>query len=557
MKEPNANCEAVVSEQPYGVNAGRVGLWLAERSMFIFVVSVAAVFAVSLTAYLRWRLAAVEAINTPIMICVIFRAAIEVLWSLYAGYFIFISVYFLATAGERKNRKPPVKDGAAPSLCIVYLCCDDLDVGCLASLCRTRTRGALRVIVHDDSSGQDQQRRVDGAVEDLCRRHDVDIVVLRRGNRLGGKPGALNYVLERIPESFEWMLVCDNDSMAADADWYLRVAEDLKDSSLAAVQFRNVGCAEEATNTFQRQLHSSIDVFEVFVAPAQRFGWLPFFGHNAILRTSAVRQVGGFQPGEFADDIDMSVRLNLAGYSIKYRQDIAFRESHPENYRAFRARSYKWAYGCASVLRRWTIPILKSPIMKLHQKFFFFIFIGFYYTQILLLAYLLVTYFIMPVFVPHYDFSPLVTVIGGSAVIVLVYLPTLAYFLASGMLSKWPRFAGTVGLVYGSTDFVSARAVVDCFLGRKRTWTPTNTVKARLNNPVSSWFESAMGFGMLAVPFVMLPQLLFWPCSYLFAMKFMLIPVLYAGYRNAGSAGGAGRTVGACLADVSGDSDHA
>ena len=399
-------------------------------------------------------------------------------------------------------------------------------------MCRTKTSGRLRIIVHDDSSNLDERKKVNETVSELAKRYVLDMVVLRRGNREGGKPGALNYILGKIPESFEWMLVCDNDSMSMDADWYVKVSSDLRDPSLACVQFRNVGSAKESLSGLQKQLHNSIDVFEVFVSPAERYGWLPFFGHNGILRLSAVREVGGFQPGEFADDIDMSVRLNLTGYKIRYRKDITFSEAHPENYRAFRARSYKWAYGCASVLRRWALPVLKSRVLKLNQKFFFFIFIGFYYTQIVLLAYLLVTYILLPLLIPEYDFSPIFTVFGGSLVIVLMFLPTLAYFLDNDMLLKWPGFGLTVGLVYGSIDFVSARALLACAFKRKRTWVPTNTVRSGGSFHLTSYLESLMGFCILAIPFLRLPHLLYLPCTYLFALKFIAIPALHLVYRK-------------------------
>lgn len=505
---------------------------VVDQSMLVFVVGVATAFAVSLIFYLHSRLSAVQ--TTPAILgFIFFKALVEVWCSLYAGYFIFISVYFLATVG--KNRpEPPTHSSSTvcPSLAVVYLCCNDIDGDCLESLCRTRTNGSLKMFVHDDSGEPAEQRKVDGVAATLSEKHGLEITVLRRGNRQGGKPGALNYVLSQIPESYEWMLLCDNDSMAMDPGWFMRVARDLQDDALACVQFRNVGKAEETGGLLQSQLQNSIDVFEVFVSPAERYGWMPFFGHNAILKASAVREVGGFQPGEFADDIDMSLRLNLAGYRIKYRKDVVFLEAHPDNYRAFRARSYKWAYGCASVLRRWTVPVLKSRVLRLRQKFFFFIFIGFYYTQILLLAYLAVTYFLLPLLIPRYDFSPIFTVFGGTLVIFLMYFPTLAYYVGNDMFLKWPAFAISVGLVYGSIDFVSARAVVDCFFRRERTWVPTNTVKSGLSNPVTSWLESAVGFGMLAIPFVMLPHLLYLPCSYLFALKFLFIPTLYLFYRK-------------------------
>jgi cellulose synthase/poly-beta-1,6-N-acetylglucosamine synthase-like glycosyltransferase len=164
----------------------------------------------------------------------------------------------------------------------------------------------------------------------------------------------------------------------------------------------------------------------------------------------------------------MSLRLHLAKYRIHYRKDISFSEAHPDNYRAFRARSYKWAYGCASVLRRWGRKVLWHRDLNWRQKFFFFIFIGFYYTQIALLGYLFVTYILLPFLIPGYEFSPLFSILGGSLVIFLMYLPTLAYFIGNGRLRHWPAFALIVGLVYGSIDFVSAWALIDCTLKRKR-----------------------------------------------------------------------------------------
>ena len=122
--------------------------------------------------------------------------------------------------------------------------------------------------------------------------------------------------------------------------------------------------------------------------------------------------------------------------------------------------------------------------------------------------------------------------LGGSLVLLLMYLPTLAYSIGNGKLRDWPGLAATVGTVYGSIDFVSARAVIDSAFRRPRTWVPTNTVRSRDAVPAGAWIESATGFLLLAVPFIMLPHLLYLPCSYVFAMKFMVVPLLYVIYRG-------------------------
>ena len=84
------------------------------------------------------------------------------------------------------------------------------------------------------------------------------------------------------------------------------------------MQFRNVAVVDPNTCSVNRLLSRSIDAFNVFLTAYSRFGWQPFVGHNALLKTGAVMAVGGFTPGFFSDDLDLTVRLNLRGYKVAY-----------------------------------------------------------------------------------------------------------------------------------------------------------------------------------------------------------------------------------------------
>jgi cellulose synthase/poly-beta-1,6-N-acetylglucosamine synthase-like glycosyltransferase len=125
-----------------------------------------------------------------------------------------------------------------------------------------------------------------------------------------------------------------------------------------------------------------------FLAPAARFGWMPFIGHTALLRTSAVLSVGGLTPDFFSDDLDLTVRLNLARFRIAYAPDNEMGEKHPASYTAFHQRSYKWAYGCLQTLRAHWGNVLLSQHFSFAEKLLFFQFAGFYCLQCVLLAYL-------------------------------------------------------------------------------------------------------------------------------------------------------------------------
>src|SRR5438552_2195725 len=89
-----------------------------------------------------------------------------------------------------------------------------------------------------------------------------------------------------------------------------------------------------------RLLSRSINAFHVFFSVQSKFGWQPFIGHNAFLRLRAVREVGGFTPGFFSDDLDLTVRLNLKGYGVVYAPEIRIGEKHLPSYTSFRKRSY-------------------------------------------------------------------------------------------------------------------------------------------------------------------------------------------------------------------------
>src|SRR6266545_2962221 len=194
---------------------------------------------------------------------------------------------------------------------IVYLCCDDLDQAAFASLETLRYRGKLYLIVHDDSKSETKRAEVDAAVKHARARRDWEVVLLRRPSREGGKPGAANYVLQHTGSLYECFLLCDNDSTVLDPLAIETALPDFDDPAVAIVQCRNSAVPDPQGCRLNRWLSRSIDAFHLFLTTCARFGWQPFVGHNAFLRTAAVRRVGGLTPGLFSDDLDLTIRLNL------------------------------------------------------------------------------------------------------------------------------------------------------------------------------------------------------------------------------------------------------
>jgi GT2 family glycosyltransferase len=461
------------------------------------------------------------------------KTAVELVASTYGIAFLISAIAFLIMRDGR--RVPLVRHSTPePSVGIVYLCCDDADWSALESFARLSYQGPLRVIIHDDSRNERARAMVDLMAARLAQSRSWNVSVLRRPHKSGGKAGAVNYVLDQTSHLYEHFLLCDNDSTVLDPDTIQRALSHLTSPTVAGVQCRSVPVADPGYCGANRRLAESIGAFHAFLAPADRYGWMPFIGHNALLRTDAVRQVGGLTPDFFSDDLDLTVRLNLAGYGIAYAQEIEMGEKHPPSYTAFRKRSYKWAYGCVQTLRAHGWSVLTSRQFSFAEKLSFFQFAGFYCLQCVLLAYLCFVLLALPLgvlgtFVP----DPTASLLVGIVLVGMVYAPLVSFYLKTPESRRrgWITTLALCGLVYGGTDFSVVRGVSDALRRSRRSWIPTNGVVAKAVDP-ALMAEAAFGLVLLTVPILYLPELMYFPCWFLFAGKFLFGPALSVLYRD-------------------------
>jgi hypothetical protein len=456
-----------------------------------------------------------------------FKTLVEVGASYYGFTLLFIAVHYLC---KRQDDVSPPQPLSFPSVAVVYLCCDDLDLDALESVVGLRYRGKLCIAIHDDSNSKENRDELDRQVQRLRRMTSNEIVVLRRADKRGGKPGATNYVLHRLKGIAEYVLICDNDSTILDPHTIEAALSYFEDPAVAVVQCRNVAVHDPAACRVNRLLAGSIDAFHAFLLTHARFGWQPFVGHNALLRLSAVLNVGGFTPGFFSDDLDLTVRLNLVGFRVVYAPLIQIGEKHPASYEAFRRRTYKWAYGCVQSLKAHAWSVLRSNRFSLAEKFSFFQFTGFYVAQSVLLLYLIVNLLLAPWFINGYPVKITAAFFAGTLMILVTYAPVLAYFARDGLRS-WIGTVLMCGLVYGSSDFAGARGVWDCLRNRSRSWTPTNSRSAS-DSELPLVGEALFGASLLLVPLAAHSPAVYLPAFYLFAGKFLWGPSISAIYKN-------------------------
>jgi glycosyltransferase involved in cell wall biosynthesis len=171
----------------------------------------------------------------------------------------------------------------------------------------------------------------------------VSIEHIHREDRRGFKSGALAHGLARARG--ELIAVFDADFVVP-PDFLRRTVPELADPSVGIVQtrwaFRNVGRSE-----LTRAMALALDgLFVVEYSARYWAGWfLHFNGTAGVLRAQAVREAGGWEDDTLTEDLDLSFRMQLAGWRIIYRPDVACESEIPSDIGSLRTQQFRWAKG--------------------------------------------------------------------------------------------------------------------------------------------------------------------------------------------------------------------
>lgn len=270
-------------------------------------------------------------------------------WGHFPSVLLFgvFSVLFLGAAYGTSREllalrdRPPVASlgslSSSPRVALLYTTMNDVVPECLASMAQNYRSD---VYVLDDSTDPEARATVDRISSE--KRYTVE----RRAQRRGYKAGAINDWLAKHWGSYDYIILFDADSYLP-PDWVgraLRYAEHPSNSDVAVFQgliniwnldtdFAGTLAPMSRLGQFvwERNLANSLDA--VFC-----------YGHNAMVRVSALKQVGGFVEGYVSEDFATAVALSHRGWHSKFIPLHTY-EAVPENIRGFIRRQNKWTRG--------------------------------------------------------------------------------------------------------------------------------------------------------------------------------------------------------------------
>jgi len=257
---------------------------------------------------------------------------------LFVGASYGLTKEVIALGLGRKSRMATLQTlETRPRVAILYATMNDVVPACLASI---QQNYPSDVYVLDDSTDGLATATVDRIAAER------GYTVVRREKRRGFKAGAINDWLNEHKSEYQYIVLLDSDSYLP-ADWVgesLKYAEHASNADVAIFQgLINIWnldtrfvqtlapMSKVGQYVWERELANSLDA--VFC-----------YGHNAMIRMSALEEIGGFVEGYVSEDFATAVALADRGWHSRFVPLHTY-EALPENIRGFIKRQNKWTRG--------------------------------------------------------------------------------------------------------------------------------------------------------------------------------------------------------------------
>jgi cellulose synthase/poly-beta-1,6-N-acetylglucosamine synthase-like glycosyltransferase len=215
-------------------------------------------------------------------------------------------------------------------------------------------REKLHLQLLDDST--DETTTIANAVIWELRRQGYDILHLRRRGRRGYKGGALAAGLAHSHAPY--VAIFDVD-FRPPPNWLRAIVPALiADSSASFVQSR-CEFANYRTNWLTRAQGLMFDAhFVMEQATRFRAGWLfQFNGTGAVWRRAAIVMAGGWSGDSLCEDLDLTVRAEIAGWHGLFAMDPPVPGLVPEKVSHWQVQQRRWSNGFVQVARKLLVEV--------------------------------------------------------------------------------------------------------------------------------------------------------------------------------------------------------
>jgi cellulose synthase/poly-beta-1,6-N-acetylglucosamine synthase-like glycosyltransferase len=289
-------------------------------------------------------------------------ATVTGLISIYAFNIWVLSV--LSIRGRNKVADPPTLNSLPTVSVHLPIFNEERVAGRVIDACTKLDypRDKLEIIVVDDS--QDATTNI---VREFEAKFPGLVKVIHREDRVGFKAGALQAALER--STGEFIALFDADYVPPRNFLKKMVPYLYVDERVAFVQSR-WSYLDGQFSWIAKAISLGIDVYAFVDQRARYVGNLlaHFSGTCGVFRKRAIEEVGGWSSDTLAEDLDLSIRLHLAGWRYIYVPTVVCPGEIPPSFDNLRHQQFRWAKGYSECLRKHGGQILRSGRLSLFQK---------------------------------------------------------------------------------------------------------------------------------------------------------------------------------------------
>jgi cellulose synthase/poly-beta-1,6-N-acetylglucosamine synthase-like glycosyltransferase len=326
-------------------------------------------------------------------------------------------------------------------------------------------QGKHEIQVLDDSTDETSQIVAQKVGE--LKAAGVWIEHIRRPNREGFKAGALKLGVQK--SSGEFLAIFDAD-FVPHPDFLLKsIPFFVIQPELGLIQGRwgHLNRSESLLTWFE-----AIGIDGHFTVEQSARNWndlfMNFNGTAGVFRKEAILEVGNWKADTLTEDLDLSYRLQLAGWKCRYLIDLVAPAEIPNNIYAFKSQQFRWAKGSMQTAIK-LLPSIWTTQHSLFKKLQATLHLTHYMVHPLM-VYLAV---IAPSLLINrrFNFPIIMIVLLGSFLLLSFMGPSRLYWTAGKHLyGKWTKRVLLLPLLicFGCGMAINnTRAVFEAILGKK------------------------------------------------------------------------------------------
>ena len=345
-------------------------------------------------------------------------------------------------------------------------------------------REKLDIQLLDDST--DETVAIIAAKVAEYRRQGLDIEHVRRPERTGFKAGALGYGLEFAKGEF--VAIFDAD-FVPDPDFLLKTIPHFADPKVAIVQTRWEHLNEDFSLMTRLQAFGLNAHFIIEQGGRYAAGLLANFnGTGGVWRKAAIADAGGWQSDTLTEDLDLSYRAQLRGWTFFYREDIGSPAELPVAMNAIKSQQYRWMKGAAECARKLFVQVLRTPGVSLPAKIhaFYHLFSSATFILVLILGVMSVPLIYIRGRHPEWEWAfYVINLFQLNLLILIAFYGVPFWVLEKQNKAKLAWYFPLYSSLMMGLSLHNAIAVIEGYMGRKTPF--VRTPKFNITTSKDSW----------------------------------------------------------------------